>query len=113
MAARDRQIKGAGFNLVISTGSLSRSVQAALREGLEESADVYLKSVRETISLDDHTLTELKRLGYPYGHDGEPVHDNDAEVHIQSGKLLDAMQKTQVTEDTSRRFSIRFINSVP
>lgn len=111
--ARDRQIKGAGFNLIISTGSVSRLTQAAIKQGLEGSAEIYLRSVRETISLDDHTLQELKRLGYPYGHEGEPIHDSDAEVHIQTGELLAHMTKTQVSEDSSRRFSVRFLNSVP
>ena len=106
--AQDRTVTGAGFQLVIRSGSLSRSVEASVRSGLEEVADQYKRELVKTISLKDHTLAQLREMGYPYSTKESVgnVHGDDRLVHQQTGELKNSIVVTPVEETTSRRFSV-------
>src|SRR5713101_10090432 len=86
---QDQTITGAGYKLIIATGSVSRKVQEAIMVGLKRSGEIYKEAVIKNISLDDHSLAELRRLGHPYAvkSPGPPVHSDDRMVHIQTGRL--------------------------
>lgn len=70
---------------------------------LDKQADILLEAAREEASLDDHTLQELRRMGYPYSRrEGvEPPHEG-AKVHKQSGRLHDAIEKSRVRKSGDR-----------
>ena len=54
--------------------------------------------VTKNISLTDHSLKDLAKLGHPYSlKSGQTLHDPNFQVHTQSGKLLSA-QKSGIEE---------------
>jgi hypothetical protein len=106
--AQDRTVTGAGFQLVIKSGSLSKSVEAQVMAGLKEVSDQYKKELIKTISLKDHSLQELREMGYPYSTQKAEgnLHGDDRLVHEQTGELKQSIQVTPVEETTTRRFSV-------
>jgi len=112
--ATDRKVQGAGFQLVISSGSVSKKVQAEIMAGLEEITEEYKKRVKQNISLTDHDLKELRELGYPYStrRAEDSLHD-DRMVHIQSKRLKDGIKSNPPEQITSRRFQIFVTSSAP
>lgn len=114
MALSDRTVTGAGFQLVIASGSVSAKARTAILKGLSQVAKNYKEQVIKNISLDDHTLEELRKLGYPYasGKAGS-LHGTDSMVHTQSGELKRSIQSAPPEETTSRRFSVFVTSNVP
>lgn len=110
--AKDRKVTGAGFQLIIASGSVSEKAKAAIMEGLRDVAKNYKKQIDQVISLDDHTLAELRSLGYPYSTDKPKgsLHGDDRLVHEQTGKLRESIKVSTPEETTSRRFSV-FVTS--
>jgi hypothetical protein len=108
MALQDRDITKAGYKLIIRSGSVGQKVQDAIVKGLKVSAEEYLKRVKKVISLDDHTLEELRRLGYPYARRGDvkKVHPDDRDVHIQTGKLRKSIRLGPVSQETTRKSAV-------
>lgn len=86
--AKKRPLMGLRF-------SVTKQMTAALHEG----ADVLEEAMAENISLDDHTLEELARLGYPYStRNPQQIHTPDFQVHTQSGRMLDALTQRQINQ---------------
>src|SRR5208337_3026775 len=112
--ATDRKVQGAGFQLVISSGSVSKKVQAEIMAGLEEITEEYKKRVKQNISLTDHDLKGLRELGYPYStrRAEDSLHD-DRMFHIQSKRLKDGIKSNPPEQITSRRFQIFVTSSAP
>lgn len=110
----DRTVTKAGFQLVIRSGSVTKKIQQAVLEGLEEVAKNYKKQVDKNISLDDHTLQELARMGHPYavGKPENTPHD-DRMVHEQTGRLRNSIKIHPVEETTSRRFTVYISSDAP
>jgi len=119
----DRNSSGPGFSFAVRTGSLNKAVKAAVKKGLKESGRIYLDSVVENISLDDHTLEELRAMGHPYAtranlavhlgnESGEQAHDDDRLVHTQSGKLVASVHMTPVT-DEDKTLSTQLVSDDP
>lgn len=104
----DKKVMGVGFQLIIRSGTVSRAVQDAVMKGLADVATQYTDRVKRNISLDDHSLKELRALGYPYrrGAPADTLHDDDRLVHEQSGELKRSIRKGRVEETTSRRFTV-------
>jgi hypothetical protein len=115
MALQDRDVTGAGYQLVIRSGSVGNLVRAAILKGLDATGKDYIKQVKSVISLDDHTLAELRRLGHPYARKGggKRVHSDDRDVHIQSGRLRKSIKLSPVEETTSRRFTVYAVSDAP
>lgn len=111
----DRKVTGAGFQLIIASGSVSAKIRAAVLEGLQQVAKQYHAQVLRNISLDDHTLEELRKLGHPYSTSlpVDSFHGSDALVHEQSGKLKRTIRVWPPEETTSRRFSVYITSSAP
>lgn len=111
----DKVVTGAGFKLIIRSGTVSKVIQKAAIEGLNEVAKQYFQSVIKNISLEDHTLEDLRNMGYPYRVDGpkDMIHGDDRMVHIQSGKLKDSIKLEPVSQDTSRKFTIHISSTDP
>ncbi len=112
--AGDRTVTQAGFQLIIANGSVTRKVRVAVVDGLKDVAAQYRNQIRKNISLDDHTLQELRKLGHPYSRDKgvDSLHD-DRLVHEQSGKLKGSIRVSAVEETTTRRFSVFISSSDP
>ena len=110
---RDREVRRPGFQMIVRSGSVQRKVTKAIKVGLEDVGELYLKAAKKNISLDDHTLEELRKLGHPYSVDGgaKPVHADDALVHEQSGKLKKSLKVTEVSE-SNRRWGVYLTSSV-
>jgi hypothetical protein len=110
----DRVVAKAGFKLIIKHGSLAKAVQNEVTLGMWEAGRIYLRAIRDHISLDDHSLEELARLGYPYAvhTEAQPVHSDDSWVHVQTGKLRDSF-KLLASEESSRKFSLYVTSNVP
>lgn len=108
MAKVDRTISKAGYQLIIASGSVQKKVKSALTSGLSATGKDFLKQVKKNISLDDHTLAKLRRLGHPYAVDtgASPVHEDDRLVHIQEGDLKRSIKLSSVQEESSRRFGV-------
>jgi hypothetical protein len=117
MATRlsDRTETGAGFQLTIRSGSVSAKVEKAVIAGLRNVARQYAEEVDKAISLDDHTLQELRTLGYPYAvaGSGTGLHGTDSLVHEQTGKLRQSIKQWPPEETTSRRFTVYVTSDVP
>jgi len=111
----DRKVTGAGFQLIIHSGSLSAKVQEAVKKGLKVVAEEYHKQIIKAISLDDHSLEELRALGHPYSTDlpAGNLHGDDRLVHEQTGKLRRSIQIHPVEGTTTRRFSIYVSSNAP
>lgn len=110
--AQDRTVNGAGFKLIIASGSLTAKAQAAILEGLKTVSANYKEQIDKVISLDDHTLAELRALGYPYSTDKSEggIHGDDRLVHEQTGKLRSSIKVSPPEATTSRTFSV-FVTS--
>lgn len=114
MALTDRKVTGAGFQLIIASGSVSAKAKAAIMKGLAGVAKQYKAQVIKNISLDDHTLEELRKLGHPYAaKGGSGLHGTDALVHQQTRKLKQSIRASEPEELTSRRFSVFVTSDVP
>lgn len=112
--AQDRKVTGAGFQLIIASGSITKKAEAAILLGLREISQEYKKQIDKAISLDDHTLAELRALGYPYSTDKAKgsLHGDDRLVHEQTGKLRSSIKVSPPAASTSRRFSVFITSSV-
>jgi hypothetical protein len=113
--AQDRKVAGAGFQLIISSGRLSKAMESAVISGLADVAIQYKKQVIKNISLDDHTLEELRALGHPYStlKPADTMHGDDRLVHEQTGALKRSIEVGAVEETTSRRFSVFATSNAP
>jgi hypothetical protein len=113
--ATDRKVNGAGFQLIIASGSVSAKVRQAILDGLVEVGKQYKAQVLKNISLDDHTLAELRKLGHPYStaFKGDGLHGDDALVHVQTGRLKKSIRLSPPEETTTRRFSVYVTSNVP
>lgn len=61
------------------------------------------EQILENITLRDHTLQDLRKLGYPYSvRDPRGIHDPEWQVHEQSGEMVDAVR----IEETRKGFRI-------
>jgi len=111
----DKDISGPGYRLVIRTGSLSKKMQEAVLDGLKACGQRYYEAVIRNISLDDHTLEELRRLGYPYAKkgSGEPVHEDDRLVHEQSGELKNTIKVSEPSQQSGRTFAVQLTSDAP
>lgn len=114
MALHDRVVTKAGFQLIIKSGSVSNLVKKAMLEGLSEIAVNYTKQVDKNLSLDDHTLQELRELGHPYSVDKpeDSIHD-DRMIHEQSGELRKSIKSKPPEETTSRKFTVYITTNSP
>ena len=111
----DRKVVGAGFQLIIRSGSVTAAVQKAVKTGLKQIGEEYLKQVKKNISLEDHTLQELRQMGHPY-RVGGPVnmlHGDDAILHKQSGDLLKSIKLQPVEQTTSRKWTVYITSDDP
>lgn len=78
---------------------LELSVKKQLSAAINELSDLYEDKLRENISLEDHTLQELRDLGYPYSRThGRSIHNPDYLVHKQSGSLEDALTVNKINQ---------------
>lgn len=114
MTLSDRKVIGAGFQLTIKSGTVSKKVQDSVLEGLTEISKNYVKQVDKNLSLDDHTLEQLREMGHPYSVD-KPTntpHD-DRMIHEQSGKLRNSIKMTEPKELSSRRYSVLVTTNDP
>lgn len=114
MALTDRVVTKAGFQLIIKSGSVSKAIQEAVMSGLSQIAVDYKKQVDKNLSLDDHTLEELRQMDHPYGV-GKPenVPHDDRMVHEQTGQLKKSIQSKPPEETTSRRFTVFITTDSP
>ena len=73
----------------------------AARGGLKKSANLLQEKITERATLTDHTLADLKSLGYPYSatHPKPPLHDPNWQIHKQSGLLSDNIRQTAEGKD--------------
>lgn len=110
----DRKVTGAGFQLTIASGSVSAKVRAAILVGLKGVAEQYYSQVIKNLSLDDHTLEELRKLGHPYSvTKGVDSLHPDAMIHEQTGNLKRSIRIQPPEETTSRRFSVFVTSNSP
>lgn len=112
--AKDRKVQGAGFQLVISSGTVSAKIREALMEGLKDVTKNYKDQVIKNISLTDHDLEELRALGYPYStkKPADSPHD-DRQVHVQTGRLKSGIRAEPPQEVTRNRFEVFITSSAP
>ena len=111
----DRIVTQAGFRIVIRSGSVSKLVQQAVSDGLKEVAQNYKVQVVKNISLDDHTLEELRQMGHPYAANKAPgsLHGDDRMVHTQSGEFLKSIRVSQPERTTEKRFTVYVTSDDP
>lgn len=88
---------------ILAIGNATVSLRQASAEAISAGGEVYLRALRENLSEDDHSLSDLARLGHPYAarHGGLTLHAGDAAdriadgrqlVHRQSGALVSALR---------------------
>jgi HK97 gp10 family phage protein len=82
--------------------------------GLEEIAVNYKKQVDKNLSLDDHTLEQLRQMDYPYAVDKTTnVPHDDRLIHEQSGELRKSIKSSRPEQTTSRRFTVYVTTDSP
>lgn len=85
-----RQIQGADVvakNIVVFTRGFLREVN----RGFERVRGILDDRITRNISLSDHSLKDLARMGHPYSRvGGFRLHDPEYQVHTQSGRMLAA-----------------------
>ncbi|QGH73024.1 MAG: hypothetical protein [Siphoviridae sp. ctCJE6] len=78
---------------------------STVNQTMESVRDILDSEVTKNISLEDHTLADLRRLGHPYaarhGDKGLPLHDPYWQVHKQSGRLLSSKRSGTVKASVS------------
>ena len=101
----DKVITRPGFRLIIKSGTVSKLIQQQIIEGLNEIAKSFKDQVDKNVSLDDHSVQELRELGYPYAV-GKPenVPHDDRLVHEQSGRLRESIRTAAAVQTSSRTF---------
>jgi hypothetical protein len=106
--ATDKRIVGAGFQITVASGTVVKKLQEAILEGLKEVGKNYKAAVIKNISLDDHTLEELRLMGHPYSVDkpADTIHGDDRLVHEQTGEFKRSIKVSEPEATSSRRFSI-------
>jgi hypothetical protein len=61
---------------------------------MKEISGMLKEEIRQNISMQDHDLNALRRLGHPYRIGGEGLHHPDSyKVHIQSGELVSSLKQ--------------------
>lgn len=114
MTLSDKVVTKAGFQLIIRSGTVSKLVREAILEGLTEVDKNYRKQVDKNLSLDDHTLQELKQMGHPYAVDKpENTPHDDRMIHEQSGDLRKSIKSRPPEETSSRKFTIYVTSNSP
>jgi hypothetical protein len=105
--ATDKRIVGAGFQIVVSSGTVMKILQEAVLEGLKQVGKNYKDAVMKNISLDDHTLEELRQMDHPYAarRPVDSLHD-DRMIHEQTGEFKRSIKISQPEATSSRRFSV-------
>lgn len=111
---KDRTVTAPGFRLIIRNGSLSTELRKAAMVGLAKVAKNYEKEIKKVISLDDHTLEELRKLGHPYAVGATPdFHGDDRLVHQQTGELLRSIKVEDPIEESSRTLYVAITSNSP
>lgn len=114
MALQDRVVTHAGFQLVIKSGTVTKELRREILMGLEEVSEAYLEKIYKNISLDDHTLEQLAKMGHPYaiGKPANSPHD-DRMVHEQSGRLKKSIRLSLPEEVAPKKFSVYVTSDDP
>jgi len=111
----DKTITGPGFRLIVASGTVTQKVRKAIVESLGEVGSEYRKYVLKNISLDDHSLEELRAMGHPYAvsKPADSMHSDDRLVHIQTGRLKSSIGVSAADESGTGRFSIYITSNDP
>lgn len=108
----DREVKKPGVRLIIKSKTVHDLILSAAKRALPTVGNSYLKSALKAISLGDHDLQELREEHYPYSWAGTPAHEDDREVHIQSGKLYSSLKISEIVE-TDKRMGVYLVSNDP
>lgn len=77
--------------------TLIRKVEVQIRKNLNKTADAVQKRMIENVSLTDHTMEDLARLGHPYSRrNPRPPHTPPWLVHIRSGDLKRSIKRSKI-----------------
>lgn len=80
---------------LIALENTTGDMEEAARQALEAGAQVLLKYARKVLSLTDHTLKDMAKLGHPYArrHGRILIHKSAPwKVHTHTGRLLRALK---------------------
>lgn len=69
----------------------------SVNKGMQKISGMLDRQVTKNISLSDHSLSDLARMGHPYRRGGPGLHTPKYQVHTQSGELLSG--KVSGTDD--------------
>lgn len=65
-----------------------------VNKGMKVISGMLKEEIQQNISLQDHSLESLRRLGHPYRIGGEGLHHPESyKVHLQSGKLVGSLKQ--------------------
>lgn len=65
-----------------------------VNRGMKEISGMLKDEIRQNISMQDHDLESLRRLGHPYRSGGPGLHHPESyKVHIQSGQLVTSLKQ--------------------
>lgn len=85
-------------NIVLFKKGFLREINA----DFEQVRDMVHKQVDANISLSDHSLADLARLGHPYSkRSPKALHNPDFQVHEQTGRLRAGLFSTTEPADVS------------
>ncbi len=99
---------------------VSTSARAASKAASREGGTVLFDTVRENMSLTDHSLRDLAAMDHPYAsrHSSITIHRSggrglqtpEFRIHTQDGKLLRALKKTTRVQDEGRHVFRIFVD---
>lgn len=96
---------------IIQLQNSTYSVQQALIPAVQAGGRAYRAQVRRRITLDCHTLKDLRRLNHPYArkHGTIQIHKrNPWQVHRQSGQMVSALKAGLITQGNAVGYEVTF-----
>lgn len=78
---------------------LELAVKRAAIRYIDQSSALLKQRIADNISLTDHSISQLKSLGYPYSvNNTSQIHVPDYQVHNQTGNLLSALTVNKINQ---------------
>ena len=74
------------------SGEIEEALKRVMRSKVRRIAALVKQQIIDNISLEDHSLEELRALGYPYSRENpQSLHSPEYLVHKQNGDLVKAI----------------------
>lgn len=99
-----------GLDIVVkNVDNLKRNIVSKMNGRVSLSGMVVEEHIRQKANLTDHSYVDLQIAGFPYSKKypaNTGVHDDDSQIHIQSGKLSSNIERVEKLGDTKSTVAV-------